>query len=289
MVIKFILDSSRFVPAPGLRSRFIAFGKFLLFAVLFFALLRFAGWASGFVRVSGVGWQALIGNLGVALAAIVATAILARFERRDFGIYGLGGRAKGWNAGAGVAAGLILLTALLLAIRLVSSFRFGTLSSGQWIQYGTLYAALFAAVALAEETLWRGYALVQLSQSISFWPAAVVLSVIFGVTHLNHAEENVSGIVFACIFGMVLAWSFRETGSLWFAMGIHAGWDYAQSFIYGVPDSGVVLPGALLRPQVGGPKWLTGGSAGPEASMLMLLVFVALVYTVRRFKRVTTF
>jgi hypothetical protein len=61
------------------------------------------------------------------------------------------------------------------------------------------------------------------------------------------------------------------------ALGIHAGWDYAQSFVYGVPDSGVVLPGSLLRASMGSPPILTGGKVGPEGSVLMVLILAALV------------
>jgi membrane protease YdiL (CAAX protease family) len=179
--------------------------------------------------------------------------------------------------------GFILLTALLLVLRGVSGFRFGPAGSTglESFEFGLLYAAVFGAVSLAEETMWRGYALVCLSRALSFWPAAIVLGAIFGAVHLNHSTENYLGISAAALFGLVFAWSFRCTGSLWFALGVHAGWDYSQSFIYGVPDSGVVLPGALLRPHMGGPAWLTGGSAGPEGSVLMAAVLACVVLCVR--------
>jgi membrane protease YdiL (CAAX protease family) len=261
----------------------MAFGKFALFAVVFYGVLWLIGRATASVRFTGLGWQALAGNVYVAGAALFATALLAKIQGEPFLRFGLGGAAQASYFVRGIAAGFSLLTALLLVLRLVSGFRFGmvTSSSSALLQYGVLYAALFLAVALAEESLWRGYALVNLSRSISFWPAAILLSVIFGVTHLNHASENFLGIVFASVFGIVLAWSFRRFGSLWFALGAHAGWDYAQSYVYGVPDSGVVLPGSLLHPKISGPDWLTGGHAGPEGSIFMVLIFALLAYCIR--------
>jgi len=274
--------AAQFSAARDFRSRSLAFGKFVVFAALFFAFLQVLSIAMRPVRLSGIGWQALAGNLSVAVAALSATAVLSLFDARGFGAFGLGGSDKARNFLYGLGLGMVLLTALLALLRLVSGFRFGAVATHgiAAVQFGALYAALFLAVALAEECLWRGYALVKLSQGISFWPAAMLLSLIFGADHWKHAGENTAGIVFACLFGVVLAWSFRRTGSLWLALGVHAGWNYCQSFVFGVPDSGVVLPGALLRAHLSGPAWLTGGSAGPEGSVLMVLVLPTLALAI---------
>jgi hypothetical protein len=71
---------------------------------------------------------------------------------------------------------------------------------------------------------------------------------------------------------LAFAFSFRATGSLWLAIGCHAGWNYAQSFIFGVPNSALVFPQHLLHPAISGPEWITGGAIGPEGSVLSLLL-----------------
>jgi hypothetical protein len=60
-------------------------------------------------------------------------------------------------------------------------------------------------------------------------------------------------------------------------MGCHAGWDFAQSFIFGVPDSGTMIAGHILQPTFHGPDWLTGGTVGPEGSVLAIVMPIALV------------
>ena len=277
--------AGQFSLAPDLRSRFIAFAKFALFVLLLYVLLALITIVTRSIHVFSVGAQALLGNAIVALTAITVTYALSRFDALSFGAFGLGNPSGGIrNFLFGLCLGGVLLSGLLLLLRIVSGFRFGNVSPPglDAAEFAVLYAALFLVVAFAEETLVRGYALVKLSQSISFWPAAIVLSLIFGAIHLKHGAENLLGIFFAGLFGLVLAWSFRRTGCLWFALGVHAGWDYAESFIFGVPDSGIILPGALLRPHMGNPAWLTGGGAGPEGSILMLLVFLALALVIRR-------
>jgi len=64
----------------------------------------------------------------------------------------------------------------------------------------------------------------------------------------ENGGENAIGILSAVIFGIIFCYSFRLSGSLWFAVGVHASWDYCQSYVFGVPDSGVVVPGSLMKP-----------------------------------------
>jgi hypothetical protein len=61
-----------------------------------------------------------------------------------------------------------------------------------------------------------------------------------------------------------------RTGSLWWGIGFHTAWDWSQSFLFGVPDSGILVAGRLAQTHpVGNGIW-SGGSAGPEASLFVL-------------------
>jgi membrane protease YdiL (CAAX protease family) len=223
----------------------------------------------------------------MAIASVLATLAMCTIEKRPFGTYGLGGRSKIRFLVIGLVTGGASLALLLGFLRLLGMFRFGYFSNS-WLlllHYGLLYAALFCAVAVAEETMFRGYVLVSLSQSISFWPSTIILSWIFASVHSFNASENRWGLISAGVYGIIQAYSFRRTGSLWFAIGVHATWDFAQSFVFGVPDSGTVLPGAMLRGTVSGPAWITGGKVGPEGSILMLLIFSIQLLIIWRISR----
>jgi len=172
-----------------------------------------------------------------------------------------------------------VLIALMALFGGVSSWSFAPLRAAALNGLG--YAVFFALVAISEEGLLRGYGLVQLSRAISFWPAAIVTSVIFIVLHLGHKTESLVGLAQVGIIGMILAYSFRRTGALWFALGCHGAWDFAETYIYGVPDSGMTSPGAMSHIALQGPSWLTGGATGPEASWLVfpaLAGMAAVVY-----------
>jgi len=87
---------------------------------------------------------------------------------------------------------------------------------------------------------------------------------------------------------LFFCFTLRRTGSLWFAIGFHAAWDWGQSYFYGTPDSGLLVQGHLFESAVHGPEWITGGRVGPEASILMIpliaLLFVAFHLTHRQSK-----
>jgi uncharacterized protein len=68
----------------------------------------------------------------------------------------------------------------------------------------------------------------------------------------------------------------RRTGTLWFAVGMHASWDWGETFLYSVPDSGTIAPGHLLNSSFQGSAWLTGGSVGPEGSVLVFVLIGAM-------------
>jgi membrane protease YdiL (CAAX protease family) len=136
---------------------------------------------------------------------------------------------------------------------------------------------MFLVVGLFEEFLLRGYSQFTLSRGIGFWPSAVALSCAFGLAHLRNGGEHWTGLLAAACIGFFFCLTLRRTGSLWFAVGFHAAWDWGETYFYSVPDSGMVSPGHLLSSSLRGPDWLSGGSVGPEGSFLCFAV-IALVW-----------
>lgn len=222
------------------------------------------------------------------LFLLLAALIMARIERRAIGEYGLAlnrGFFRRFLIGY-IFWGFVPLTVCLAAIHLLHGFNFGTLAlhGREIFVFGALWAVAFILVGLAEEYLLRGYALYTLADGIGFWPAAIVLGVLFGLGHAGNPGESRIGLMGTVVFALFAALTLRLTGNLWLAVGAHAGWDWGQSFFYGVSDSGLSARGHLLQPSFSGPVWLTGGTVGPEGSVitlvlwsLMILVF-AIIY-----------
>ena len=58
-------------------------------------------------------------------------------------------------------------------------------------------------------------------------------------------------------------------------------WDWAQSFLYGVPDSGQISAGRLFHTHPIGNPLLSGGIDGPEGSIYAIPILLLAVLAVR--------
>jgi uncharacterized protein len=211
------------------------------------------------------------------LALLIAVIVMWGIERRPFASYGLPPRlAFGANFWRGVLWGLVMIVGAVLAIAIGGGVSFNGIGIHGWnlVHRALLWAAGFFLVGLWEESFFRGYALATLADGIGFWPAASVLSALFGGIHLFNGGEAWTGVPQIFLISMLFCLTLRRTGSLWFAVGMHAAWDFGETFIFSAPDSGTFGVGTLLRSTFHGPRWLTGGDVGPEGSVLGVLAVV---------------
>jgi len=96
---------------------------------------------------------------------------------------------------------------------------------------------MFLVVAVFEESTLRGYLQFTLTRGIGFWWGALLLSLLFGFSHGTNRGETPVGLFSAAGVGLVFCISLWYTGSLWWALGFHASWDWAESYFYGTSDS----------------------------------------------------
>jgi len=221
----------------------------------------------------------------------ISSLAMSRIERRPLAAYGLGTTRGGVRQFvAGLLWGLIFLSLLVGVLRAGHLLVFdGRLLSGESVvRFGAEWAGGFLLVGLFEEYFLRGYLQFTLARGFSgvygvisksshpdavgFWTAAVLLSFVFGLGHGSNPGESSIGLLTAGAAGLVFAFSLWRTGSLWWAIGFHAAWDWAQSFLYGVADSGIMMQHHLFASHPVGRPILSGGLTGPEGSVLVLVV-----------------
>jgi CAAX protease family protein len=213
------------------------------------------------------------------LIFLFASWVMGRIEGRTIAEYGLPWRemfrAQFWQ---GAAIGFACVTGLLVAMRAAGVFQFGdkALHGAEIWKWAAIYGFVFLLVALREEFRSRGYLLYTLSLGIGFWPAAIVSSVLFGLGHQGNSGEDWIGLFNVGAFGLLACFLLRRTGNLWMPIGLHLAFDWGETYFYGVADSGQKLPGHLLEPSLSGPGWLSGGTVGPEGSVLCTVLIVAL-------------
>ena len=223
---------------------------------------------------------------GSSLAGAFAAGIaMSQLEGRTFGDYGLPLRgAFGKLFWQGALFGLAEISAVIGVIATFGYYHFGGLAihGVDLFRWAAFWGAFFVLVGLYEEFAFRGYVQFTLAQAVGFWPAAVLLSAAFGFVHRSNPGESKMGLAGVVLTGLLWCFSLRRTGNLWFAVGMHASFDFGETFLYSVPDSGVVFRGHLSNATLAGPAWLTGGSAGPEGSVCDFAMLLISFYVFHR-------
>jgi len=214
----------------------------------------------------------------------IAALIMSRVEHRKWGQYGLPVRfAFRKHFWLGTLVGFLAISTSPFAILALHGFRLtGIAIQGKTIITATAaWTAAFVLVGLGEEFSFRGYLQFTLTTGMGFWPSAILMSALFGLAHASNPGESKFGLLSVVCFGLLFCLFLRRTGNLWWAVGFHAGWDWGQTFFYGVPDSGLAPYHNLFNSTFGGPRWLTGGSVGPEASVFtpIVLLIVAILFS----------
>ena len=227
---------------------------------------------------------------GISVAVLIVDIwILSLIERRPFTAYGLARPAWLRHLIAGAAWGFALLSCLVLLLKSAGVLAFDGLAlhGPQIARSGLLWLFAFTLVGFFEESFFRGYPQLTLTRgltavfrlaglrrpaTVAFWISALLISFAFGLVHASNSGESPLGLAAAGFIGLVFCLSLWRTGSLWWAIGFHIIWDWSESFIYGVYDSGLLARGRLFATHPQGAARLSGGHTGPEGSAFIFLI-----------------
>jgi membrane protease YdiL (CAAX protease family) len=264
--------------------------------VQFFILLTFVIIISLITQALGVSPSAsdtpqkLLLQKFIELIAFGGSVYLARryWDRRSFESLGLQDRSVGKDmlTGIGVSFLMITLINLILVLGGYTSFEgFGWNNTGVGGWLGSIFFlfASFILIAFNEELVFRGYQFVNIEEGLNTRWAVILTSLLFTLAHL----ENPSGGSFLPIVGILLAglffaYAYLRTRTLWLVIGLHFGWNFSLSVIFGLTVSGLNFP-SIVKQSVSGPELITGGSFGPEAGLVLLPALLLGWWLVRRY------
>jgi hypothetical protein len=237
-------------------------------------------------------------------AILLASWIMSKIERRPNSVYGLGRSRMIPNFLVGLAWGVTCYSLLVLTLWKTGFLLIDNplLSSRDILRYGTIWLLLYVLVGLSFEYFFRGYVQYTLtrglaglyqgvfmtrhSAALGFWTSATIVSLIFGNPPSNIPSGSTIGTLSASFASMVFFLSLWRTGSLWWAIGFHTSWAWAQYFLYGVPLNGQRAQPHLLTTHSVGKPILSGGAIGPEGSVFMLAILalasLIIVFTLPR-------
>ena len=229
----------------GYLAASLAGDHILRFEIIFRPLLAL-------LLLGGFSWLLTVGN-HVESHRIAAQGLpLTRGWTKQFGL------------GCAIGGGLVIVSVIPIAILGRVSFR--TTVSWHSLERAVLVVFVVLAGALAEELMFRGYPFQRLVEATGPARAIVVFSILFGAVHLMNPGSSLWGLVNTIVIGIFLAVAYLRSRALWLPWGFHFGWNLTMGLLMGLPVSGFRLFNVVIHGTVSGPKWLTGGSYGIEAS-----------------------
>jgi uncharacterized protein len=271
-----------FLNQSGLRAGW----RLLIFVGAFFALQFAADWM--IVKLVHPQRRSFLDPLGTIygesqtlVVVLIATWIMSKIEHCSFANYGIPLRnALGREFLVGLAWGLASTSLLVALIAVFGGYRVvGVALHGIHLWYFlAIWIIANLLIGFSEELQFRGYLLATLADGVGFWPAAILISLGFGALHyFLKPHERWEDFAFTGLLSLFVCLTVRRTGTLAFAIGFHAAFDFANLFLWSGQNAGEYPVDHLLETAWNGPQWLTGGPLGPEASR-MVFVVIALMF-----------
>jgi uncharacterized protein len=206
------------------------------------------------------------------------TAYVRLVERRP--VLELGRRGAVGELGAGLLIGAALFGTTIAVLAALGLYR---IQGTRELSVLIIPLGLSIGAGVIEEIVFRGVIFRIVERSLGTWLALLISAALFGFVHLVNPRATWLGAA-AIIFeaGIMLAGAYLVTRRLWLPIGIHIGWNFTQGGVFSVPVSGYRLQGLFDGTLVGGPEWLSGGEFGAEASIVAVIVCVAVALVLLR-------
>ncbi len=213
---------------------------------------------------------------------LAAYGLYARFiEKRK--AFEISSKLSWKESGKGFLISIALVGAVVALLAVIGSYRIADLNPDKKVVIDLFMK--FMIGALLEEIIFRLIIFRLTEELLGTWIALVIQAVLFGFAHMaNDNSTFFTSFSVIIVGGIIYTGAFMYTRRIWLALGLHAGWNYFQSGIFGMPNSGTAYKG-LIFPDIQGKEWITGGSWGIEASYIAILAaLIAGVYFIIKSK-----
>lgn len=273
-----------------------------LFLGVFVVLVLLLG-AAAAIAFPELTTQSLLPSALAGLLAAIGASWWAAERLEGIPIASLGLPLDGLAAGEllrGVLVGGSLIGLAVTALAVTGSARWsldpGGIAPAELLGSFFLLTLFLLLAAWMEELLFRGYPLQAAAEAAGPTAAIVATSLFFGLAHSANpglAGQLTDGVTMAEILpllnitlaGVVLGLAYWRTLSLWFATGVHLGWNWVMGFLADLPVSGLEagMPGYELFDTPGwsvtvqGPELWTGGAFGPEGGLAVTAASVVAI------------
>jgi membrane protease YdiL (CAAX protease family) len=258
-------------PAGASRwKRWLVYSALARIVIFFLAFAAGVALIAGAFKLAGVPGKNELVRFAVQVgASVLAYLFLTRVVEKRWPAE-LGARLSVKGTVLGFVAGIALISAVVGIMGLLGAYTITATHAD--INWWTPLLAVGFGAGISEEIIVRGVIFRATEEALGTVWALVISALFFGLPHLANPGATIwSALAIAIEAGILLGMLYHLTRSLWPCIGLHAGWNFTQGTIWGVPVSGTATP-SFVTSERHGAEWLTGGAWGAEASVVGIVV-----------------
>lgn len=232
-------------------------------------------------------WVFLMTQGGGTVGGMLATVLLWRFVNKGT-LKELGFRGSLKDFSFGLFLGALSIFFIFLMLLATGNITLqNPLSKPEFSIYTLTFLLLFILVGFFEEMFFRGYVMSTLeSRGNRKWVIYVVSALVFSLMHGTNPNVSVLGLVNIALVGILFAYMFDVTKSLWLPIGYHITWNYFQGNVFGFAVSGISPHGIYNVSIESGNDVLTGGAFGLEGGLFATLLIVVSFFATKLYVNV---
>ena len=224
-----------------------------------------------------------------SVCALIFCLWIRFFERRNLRSVGLSFDDRSPKRYArGFVLGLLMAASVVYTVRLLGGYSVEADTHLALTDMVPILILLFAFILQAgtEELVFRGWMMGRLAERYGLWVGVIGNSILFTLMHVDSEALVALGLFgialftsATLLFSIFLSLLVIRERSIWGAAAWHASWTWMFITWFGLPTTGIDLGLAPLvadyMPTSDAAVWLTGGTDGPEGSVLTPLVLLA--------------
>jgi len=223
-----------------------------------------------------------------SVCALIFWLWIRFFERRNLRSVGLSFDDRSPKRYArGFVLGLLMAAGVVYTVRLLGGYSVEAETYLALTDMVPILILLFAFILQAgtEELVFRGWMMGRLAERYGLWVGVIGNSILFTLMHVDSGALVALGLFgialftsATLLFSIFLSLLVIRERSIWGAAAWHASWNWMFITWFGLPTTGIDLGLAPLvadyMPTPDAAVWLTGGTDGPEGSVLTPIVLL---------------
>jgi len=257
----------------GLIAMYIAQGIFSIPGMIFLAVTELTHQSATITfdimsAFENQPWVLLLTQGGGTIGGILATILLWRFLNKKT-IKELGFKGSWKDLLFGLFLGAISITIIFFLLIATGDIKLlNLITQPDFNSFTISFLIMFILVGFFEEMFFRGYVMQTMaSRQNKKWMIYLVSAVVFSVAHGANPNVSIIGLLNIVFVGLLFAYMFDRTKSLWLPIGYHITWNYFQGSVFGFAVSGISPHGLYQIDITGGNTLLTGGDFGLEGGL----------------------